>query len=298
MAQKILKTEEMKKYELVTGKNAIWNDDVTKGFVKWQKGERLYDIDKERVALYIPKNMKEKWISFANNNNYSTLTKLIKEALEFYIHNNSSPYSKRELLSFNLYPNLSHDLKEQFTTIIANLELLIDAKNYSHDYDVLNMLRKIFAQCLSFEEFITYNLENIKPEKEMIMNENESKYDILIIEDNIETLNFLTRYFEGLGHSCKEARSGKKGLDIIKESKPSIIFLDIILPDISGYDVVKSVRSNIDNKDIQIIFLTAVPNSEVMKKMEELGVDGLISKPFSLSDFEIIDKILGKNEKL
>jgi CheY-like chemotaxis protein len=201
-------------------------------------------------------------------------------------------------MSFNLYPNLSHDLKEQFTTIIANLELLIDAKNYSHDYDVLNMLRKIFAQCLSFEEFITYTLENIKSEKEMIMNENESKYDILIIEDNIETLNFLTRYFKNLGYSCKEARTGKKGLEILEESKPSIIFLDIILPDISGYDIVESVRSNIDNKDIQIIFLTAVPNTEAMKKKEELGVNGLISKPFSLKDFEIIDEILKRNKKL
>lgn len=298
MAQKILKTEEMKKYELETGKNAIWNDDVTKGFVKWQKGERLYDIDKERVALYIPKVTKEKWVYFANNNNYSTLSKLIREALEFYIQYLSLPYSKREPINYKLHPNLSHDLKERLTTIMAYLQLLIEERKYSLDYDVITILKKIFTQCLSFEEFIIYNLENLKSEKEKIMNENDSKYDILIIEDNIETLNFLTRYLKSLGYSCKKARSGNKGLEIIKESKPSLIFLDIILPDISGYDVVKSVRSNIENKDIQIIFLTAVPNSEAMKKMTELGANGLISKPFSLKDFEIIDKILKKNKNL
>ncbi|MFX1500145.1 MAG: hypothetical protein ACFFDH_04175 [Promethearchaeota archaeon] len=53
MSQKIQKTADMKKYELETGKNAIWNNKIAKGFVKWQKGERLYDVDKERVPPFI-----------------------------------------------------------------------------------------------------------------------------------------------------------------------------------------------------------------------------------------------------
>jgi len=166
---------------------------------------------------------------------------------------------------------------------MAYLQLLIEGREYSLDYNAITALKNIYSQCLSFEQFIKFNFESIQTEKEIIMD--KSIYDILIIEDNIETLNFLTRYFKGLGYSCKEARSGKKGLDILKESKPSIIILDIILPDISGYEIAKSIKSNKKNKDVQIIFLTAVPNSEVMKKMEELGVDGLISKPFNLKDF-------------
>lgn len=298
MAQKILKTAEMRKYELETGKNAIWNDDITKGFIKWQKGERLYDLDKDRVSLYIPKAMKEKWVSFANNSNYSTLSKLIKEALEFYIQHRSLPYNKGDPISSNIHPNLSHDLKERLTTIMAYLQLLLEERRNTLDYDVILVLKKILTQCLSFEEFITDNLENLKFDQEKIMNETEPKFDILIIEDNIETSNFLTRYFKTLGYSCKEARSGRKGLEIIRESKPSLIFLDVILPDISGYDIAKSIRLDTENKEIQIIFLTAVPISEVIEKMDELGVDGLISKPFSLTDFEIIDEILGKNKKI
>ncbi len=290
------KTEEMKKYELETGKNAIWNNEITKGFVKWQKGETLYDINKERVALYVPKDMKEKWVSFVKNSNYSTLSRLVKDALEFYIQYKYSPYSEIEPNNFNLLSRLSHDLKERLTSIMAYLQLLIEGREYSLDYNAIAALKNIYSQCLSFEEFIKFNFESIKPENEPIMDKSTVKYDILIIEDNIETLNFLTRYFKGLGYSCKEARSGKKGLDILKESKPSIILLDIILPDISGYEITKSIKSNTENKDVQIIFLTAVPNSEVMKKMEELGVDGLISKPFNLKDFEIIAKKLEKNK--
>ena len=297
MVQKILKTKEMKNYELETGKQAIWNDEVTKGFVKWQKGERIYDVDKERVALYIPKDTKEKWVSFADNNDYSTLSKLIREALEFYIQYKPLQSNKNMSISSNLNPNLSHDLKERLTTIMAYLQLLIEEKKYSLDYDVITILKKIFTQWLSFEEFITYNFENLNPEKEKTLNKDDVKFDILIIEDNFETNDFLSGYFKSLGYSCKEAKSGRRALEIIKESKPSIIFLDVLLPDISGYDIVKSIRSNIDYKDVQIIFLTALPNSEVMKQIDELGANGLISKPFSLKDFEIIDKILKKEQK-
>ncbi|MFX1426296.1 MAG: response regulator [Promethearchaeota archaeon] len=292
MAQKVKITEEMKKYELETGKNAIWNNEITKGFLKWQKGERLYDIDKERVALYVSKNMKERWVSFVSKTNYSTLSKLVKEAIDFYIQYKSSPYSEKEPENTNVLSRLSHDLKERLTTIMAYLQLLIEGKEYSLDYAVTIELKNIYNQCLSFEEFIISNFENLKPEKEKIMDREKSKYDILIIEDNVETLNFLTRYLGRIGHSCKEARTGKKGLDLLKESKPLIILLDIILPDISGYDVLKSIKFNPDYKDIRIIFLTAVPNSEVAEKMVEFGVDGVISKPFNLKDFELVEKFL------
>lgn len=292
MAQKVQKTEEMKNYELETGKNAIWNNEITKGFLKWQKGDRLYDIDKERVALYVSKNMKERWVSFVKKSNYSTLSKLVKEAIDFYIQYKSTPYSEKEPENTNVLSRISHDLKERLTTIMAYLQLLIEGKDYSLDYGVLTELKNIYNQCLSFEEFIISNFEDLKLEDEKIMDKDKIKYDILIIEDNIETLNFLTRYFGRLGYSCKEARVGKKGLNLLKESKPLIILLDIILPDISGYDFLKSVKSNPDYNDIKIIFLTAVPNSEVAEKMVEFGVDGLISKPFNLKDFELVEKFL------
>ncbi|MFX1419350.1 MAG: response regulator [Promethearchaeota archaeon] len=297
MTENIIKTAEMEKYELETGKNAIWNNEITKGFIKWQKGERLYDANKERVALYVPKDMKEKWVSFVNDSNYSTLSRLVKEALEFYIQYKSSPYSEIEPMNFNLLSRLSHDLKERLTSIMAYLQLLIEEKEYSLDYSVISDLKKIYSQCLSFEDFITFNFENLQLKKDRIMNGNDVKFDILIIEDNIETLNFLKRYFESLGYSCKEARSGNKGLEILKEFKPSIILLDIILPDISGYEVIKFIRSNDNYKDVKIIFLTAVPNSEATDQMIKLGADGLISKPFNLKDFEIVNKILKKNKK-
>ena len=236
--------------------------------------------------------MKERWVSFVNNSNYSTLSKLVKEAIDFYIQYKSSPYSEKEPKNINVLSRISHDLKERLTTIMAYLQLLIEEKEYSLDYGVITELKNIYNQCISFEDFIISNFEHLKIKKEEIMDKDKIKYDILIIEDNIETVNFLTRYFGRIGYSCKEARTGKRGLNLLQDSKPLIILLDIILPDISGYDFLKSLKANPDYNDIRVIFLTAVPNSEVAEKMAEFGVDGLISKPFNLKDFELVEKYL------
>ena len=75
------KTKEMEKFETETGKRAIWRGSITESYKKWQKGEIDFEIDKERISLYISKDVKDEWLNFANNNNYSTLSKLIRESL-------------------------------------------------------------------------------------------------------------------------------------------------------------------------------------------------------------------------
>ncbi|MFX1365308.1 MAG: response regulator, partial [Promethearchaeota archaeon] len=62
----------------------------------------------------------------------------------------------------------------------------------------------------------------------------------------------------------------------------------IILPDINGYEIFKSIRLDESTKDLPVIFLTAIPKAEALKKVEELDVDGLISKPFDLKDLKIV----------
>jgi len=58
------KTEQMKRYEKETGRYAIWRGVVTKGFRKWQRGEKVYHRDKERISLYVPEDTKSKWLDY------------------------------------------------------------------------------------------------------------------------------------------------------------------------------------------------------------------------------------------
>ncbi|MFX0177168.1 MAG: PleD family two-component system response regulator [Candidatus Hodarchaeota archaeon] len=124
------------------------------------------------------------------------------------------------------------------------------------------------------------------------MKNKNSNPDILIIEDNLETVEFLTNYFELEGYSSKFVSSGKKGLDELTKIKPKVILLDIILPDMNGYELIKKIRENEPKKSIPILFLTAIPRADVSAKLEKLGAVGIISKPFNLSDFEILSKYI------
>ncbi|MFW9970705.1 MAG: response regulator [Candidatus Odinarchaeota archaeon] len=287
----IKKTEEMEIFERKTGKKAIWRGEVTESFKNWQKGKENFDIDKERISLYVSKDAKEEWVNFANNNDYSTLSKLIREALKFFIEYRSKIIIKNKNIDIDLLSSLSHDLKEPLTSIKGYLQLIIEAYGANLDDKILSIIKNVLNQCQILEMKIIDHLDKFETEKEEQLNE-KLKYDILLIEDDVETVNLLTSYFESLGIPCKGVLSGFKGLKELKKNRPKLILLDIILPDINGYEILKRLKTNQKTKNLPVFFLTAIPNNEIDKKIKELGATGAILKPFNLSDFDVIQKYL------
>ncbi len=118
---------------------------------------------------------------------------------------------------------------------------------------------------------------------------------ILLIEDDLATIRLLTSYFESKGFSCKGVVSGTKGLEELANNSPKLVLLDIILPDYSGYDICKKIKSNPKWKNIPVFFLTTFSGSEVEKHLAETKADGYIHKPFFFSDFDIILDLLSSN---
>ena len=68
--------------------------------------------------------------------------------------------------------------------------------------------------------------------------------------------------------------------------------LDIILPDISGYEIIKKIKLDNKLRDLPVYFLTAIPKHEVEKKAKELKASGFILKPFNLSDLDVVIDLL------
>ncbi|MFW9781831.1 MAG: response regulator [Candidatus Heimdallarchaeota archaeon] len=240
-----------------------------------------YIEDKERISLYVSKDIKEEWQSYAKNNNFSTLSKFIREALQFFIENSS----------FNV-SNLSHDLKEPLTSIKGYLQLIIESYGDSLDNNVLIIIENVLNQCSVLENKIIEYLDKFETEKEENGENDERDYDLLLIEDDQETVKLLTSYFNSIGISCKGVMSGFKGLKELKKRKPKLILLDIILPDINGYEILKRIKRNQQLDKVPIFFLTAIPSVEVEKKAIELGATGTILKPFNLTDFDVLQKHL------
>jgi CheY-like chemotaxis protein len=281
----IEKTEEMKHYEEETGKYAVWRGTITEGFKKWKKGEKIYDRDKERISLYVSEDMKEKWVEFIQEKDISTISKLIRESVNYFI-DKQSQLIKDDLTNMDLQTisNISHALKEPLTTIKGFSQLLIENYKNELDEEIQTTIQNIFDQSIQLENKIINILDNIKVET--------NKYDILLIEDDLATIRLLTSYFESKGYTCKGVISGTKGIEELKNSLPKLILLDIILPDLSGYDLCKMIKSDNKFKNIPVYLLTAIPGSEVRKKLDEIKADGYILKPFDFSDFEELFKYL------
>ncbi|UCD01331.1 MAG: response regulator [Promethearchaeota archaeon] len=277
----------MKEYRNETEKYAIWRGTITEGFKKWLKGEKIYDRDKERISLYISEEKKQRWQDFKASHQYSTISALIRESVDYYIEKKSDLFGNGlNRMDEKTISNVSHALKEPLTTIKGFSQLLLE--NYKDDLneEVLLTIKNIFDQSLLLENKIINILDNIAVEEPHL------QYDILLIEDDLSTIRLLTSYFESKGYKCKGVVSGSKGLEELRGGVPKLILLDIILPDISGYEICKMIKDHEKYNEIPIYLLTAIPGSEVEKKMGETKADGYILKPFDFSDFEVVFQYL------
>jgi len=280
----------MIKYEKETNRYAVWRGIVTEGFKKWQKGEKIYQRDKERISLYVSEDTKLKWLDYTKNDGNLTISKLIREAVDTFIESREHLKGTRlGKLNPETISNISHTLKEPLTSIKGYSQLLLENYREKLNEQVLDTVKNIFEQSVLLEKKIINILDNIKVKPE---------YDVLLVEDDLSTIRLIKSFFESRGFKCKGVVSGSKGLEELGNAIPKLILLDIILPDLSGYDICKTIKSDKEYKNIPVFFLTAIAGSEVEKNLAETKADGIILKPFNFSDFEIVFDILkGKKEK-
>ena len=107
----------------------------------------------------------------------------------------------------------------------------------------------------------------------------KEKNSILIVEDSELNIAVLTGIL-GDNYNLHVAKDGFEGIEIAKKELPDLILLDIVLPRMDGYEVIKVLRDGWDTKDIPIIFVTALNNVDDERKGLLLGADDYINKPF------------------
>ncbi len=107
------------------------------------------------------------------------------------------------------------------------------------------------------------------------------KPKILIIDDEPEILILVKSRITANGYRAVTAGSGKAGLETAEKDKPDIILLDLLMPEMDGYEVMKRLKANPVTKPIPVILFTAAPPEEVIKKGGHVmeAVDFVI-KPF------------------
>jgi two-component system, OmpR family, alkaline phosphatase synthesis response regulator PhoP len=112
---------------------------------------------------------------------------------------------------------------------------------------------------------------------------------ILIIEDEQPIVNLLKIRLEASGYEVIFATDGQKGLNRAREEAPDLIILDIMLPTMNGYQILRMLKFDGRYKEIPIIVLTAKGLDEDKKLGQDLGADAYFGKPFEPTD--LLEKI-------
>jgi PleD family two-component response regulator len=110
---------------------------------------------------------------------------------------------------------------------------------------------------------------------------------MLIVEDDFDISNMLRIYFQSHGYEVAVAQRGEDALEMCRKQLPHIIVLDIMLPDMDGYDVCRELRNNLRTSHVPIIFLTQKDERSDKIHGLELGADDYITKPFDLEELKL-----------
>lgn len=112
------------------------------------------------------------------------------------------------------------------------------------------------------------------------------KQCILAVDDNDDNLLLLTQILTRHDRTLLTAQSGKTALGLAQTLQPSLILLDILLPDLSGFDVLYCLKHHPATAHIPVIAVTALARADDRQKVLQAGCSACISKPYLLEDLE------------
>lgn len=107
---------------------------------------------------------------------------------------------------------------------------------------------------------------------------------VLIIEDVLYIRDNIVEMLQLNGIEAFGAANGTTGIEMVRKLKPDVVICDILMPDIDGYEVLKTVRADRQTARLPFIFITAVPQHEVMEHINQAEFTDCLIKPFNESE--------------
>jgi DNA-binding response OmpR family regulator len=117
---------------------------------------------------------------------------------------------------------------------------------------------------------------------------------VLVVEDEDNIATALDYLLTREGYRHERLASGRGVLGRIRATRPDLVLLDVMLPEVSGYDICDGVRRDPNLRDVRILMMTARGSHVERRRGIELGADGFIAKPFELKALrDEVRRILG-----
>ena len=126
----------------------------------------------------------------------------------------------------------------------------------------------------------------------------EDGYKLLVVEDNLELLMLMQQLLKST-YRVYIARNGKEALKIIKEKELDLIISDVMMPEMDGLELTRTIKSDPNYNHLPIILLTAKTQEEDIKEALQNGADEYLKKPFRLGDLKLrIDNIIENRKRM
>jgi DNA-binding response OmpR family regulator len=207
--------------------------------------------------------------------------------------------AKTEINTANL-AMLRHDLLNPLNLIMGYSEMLQEEANDNHQEEVLPDLQRIHTAARNLldlirEVFTSPNLERpqllAQPDSPFINREAALVQIVppraltlngylLVVDDNEMNRDMLSRRLERQGFRVAAAENGYHALEMVKAEKFDLILLDIMMPEIDGYQVLTNLKSDAGLRDIPVIMLSALDNIDSVVRCIEIGAEDYLPKPF------------------
>lgn len=120
----------------------------------------------------------------------------------------------------------------------------------------------------------------------------EADATILVVDDDAVSRHVLTEALEGAGLRVICADSGVAALEWLEESTPSVVLLDLLMPELDGYEILSRLREHPKHHDIPVVVLTALDSDDDIERIFESGADDYVRKPFR--NAELIARLRGQ----
>ena len=128
-----------------------------------------------------------------------------------------------------------------------------------------------------------------KPVKPIVNMKEENKPTILVIDDSTTNVVLLEAILNDRGYKIDTAFNAKEAFQIISRQLPDLILLDLLMPRINGYEFLESIKAKEETKNIPVVVISAVTDTENIKKTIKLGAHDYIKKPVDIQN--LVDKV-------
>jgi DNA-binding response OmpR family regulator len=129
------------------------------------------------------------------------------------------------------------------------------------------------------------------------MADGDRKRRVLVVEDEDNIAIALDYLLTREGYDHERIASGAGAAERIRASRPDLVLLDVMLPEVSGYEICQDIRADPGLAGIKILMMTARGSAMERRKGLALGADGFIAKPFELKELRAeVRRLLGSEE--